>query len=49
VAVAVTTTLAKGYDLEYIWKQVDRSPPRAQPGITSRPANRRGTARPLGR
>ena len=24
--VAVVATLSKGYDLEYIWKQVDRGP-----------------------
>jgi hypothetical protein len=26
--VAVVATLSKGYDLDYIWKQVDRGPAR---------------------
>ena len=26
LAMAVVATLSKGYDLEYIWKQVDRGP-----------------------
>jgi hypothetical protein len=35
--VAVVATLSKGYDLEYIWKPVDRGPPRTRPATTSRP------------
>jgi hypothetical protein len=30
--VAVVATLSKGYDLEYIWKQVDRGPARDAAG-----------------
>ena len=36
---AVIATLSKGYDLDYIWKQVDRSPARRPPGTTSKPAS----------
>jgi hypothetical protein len=43
--VAVVATLSKGYDLESIWKQVDRARSRTRPGITFRPA-RVGENRP---
>jgi hypothetical protein len=32
VVVAVAATLTKGYDLEYIWKQVDRGPAKGAAG-----------------
>ena len=35
---AVVATLSKGYDLDYVWKQVDRGRPRTRPATTSRPA-----------
>ena len=35
---AVVATLSKGYDLDYIWRQVDRGPAKDAPAITSRPA-----------
>jgi hypothetical protein len=36
--VAVVATLSKGYDLDYIWRQVDQGPAKDAPAITSRPA-----------
>ena len=45
---AVAATLTKGYDLEYIWKQVDRGPAKGAAGYlqASEPAGNRPAARP---
>jgi len=45
--VAVVATLSKGYDLDYIWKQVNRGPAKARPATASRPA--RAGGEPSGR
>ena len=42
---AVVATLSKGYDLDYIWKQVDRGLAKDAAVITSRPARAGGAAR----
>ena len=34
LAMAVVATLSKGYDLEYIWQQVDRGPAKDAAGYT---------------
>jgi len=49
--VAVAATLTKGYDLEYIWKQVDRGPAKGAAGYylqASEPAGNRPAARRQG-
>ena len=40
---AVVATLTKGYDLDYIWSQVDRAQPRTRPVITSSQARAAGS------
>ena len=45
---AVVATLSKGYDLEYIWKQVDRGPAKDAAGYYIQASESGGrAARPL--
>ena len=45
---AVVATLSKGYDLEYIWKQVDRGPAKDAASYYLQAERERGrAARPL--
>jgi hypothetical protein len=47
--VAVVATLSKGYDLEHIWRQVDRGPAKDAAGTTFRPARPGESRRAAGR
>ena len=44
---AVVATLSKGYDLDYIWKQVDRGPAKDAASYYIQASERRGTTRSL--
>jgi hypothetical protein len=46
--VAVVATLSKGYDLEYLWKQVDRGPFKDAARSRTRPVQGRGQLLPPG-